>query len=183
MVNRANLTGITRRERRQVIVIDRTAAATPEGTVTGGTDDDDATPVIAREVSTGSGSSQALTATPAAIFPAGGAPVIELGEAGVYLVSAWAQIDAVAATTTTQTFAFDVRRQNNTPAAVGGDVGGAIGPLTLVTRTIGMFAFPPFLYTTTNDDDELVIFGGLSALPSAGSLDVTSASLVALRLS
>jgi hypothetical protein len=38
------------------------------------------------------------------------------------------------------------------------------------------------LYTTTNTDDAIALFGSLDVVPSAGSLDAVEASIVAVRL-
>lgn len=182
---RANLTGIERRDPRFLVQISETGAAAPD--TIGGADEGEptgtVTPTIGRYVSTGYADTQEITTTAQAMFPNSAKPIVVLTAPGTYLIEGWLQIDLDAATTTTQTVTIDVRRQNNSPGFLNGEMFVAIGPGTLVTRTVGMFPLPPFVYTTTVDDDEIVIFAKLSAAAAAGKVDAVSGTLVALRLS
>jgi hypothetical protein len=54
--------------------------------------------------------------------------------------------------------------------------------ITTLTYTFGVFDLPPVLYTTANVNDAITVFGDVSVVPTAGSLDAVAAEIVAIRL-
>ena len=78
---------------------------------------------------------------------------------------------------------INLSRTNNTPA----DITGSSTTVTtdIVTTKTGTFMvvlLPEVIYQTVNSDDTISIYGQLSALPSAGSMTVTEASIIAERI-
>ncbi len=184
MVSKANLTGVGRRDDR-TFLIPGGSSSTPTPGAIGGADTGPSTsgaPTIGRYVSTGWGSSQHLTDTEAAIEPAGAAPKLTLAVAGTYLITGSVQLDAVGATTTTQQANIRLQRTNNTPLDLEADVVVDLGAMMLVTRTIGMFVMPSIIYVTPRNDDEISIYGALTAVTATGNIDAVNATLVALRI-
>lgn len=136
-----------------------------------------------REAVYGAGSVYNLTDTAAAINLGTTDPVITLGAPGTYLILASAQLEYAAATITTQLAALKLRRTNNTAADVAdSSVSIDLPAATTLTHTVGIFALPPVIYTTTNSDDAISVFGNLSAAAGAGQVTVSDASIVAIRI-
>jgi hypothetical protein len=130
-----------------------------------------------------SGAVYSLTDTAAALNFGGTDPAIVLLSAGTYLILSTAQLEYAAATITTQTATLKLRRTNNTAADITGifltiDLPAA----TTQTYTVGAYSLPVAVYTTTNDDDALTLFGNLDAAAGAGSVQCSDASIVAVRL-
>lgn len=180
-----NLTGIGRRDRRRLTVVVRPAAAEPD--VIGGADQGEttATPTALTYFDDyGGGSPQALTTTLAPLYVDGGSePTTILTEAGVYLLLAQAQFEAVGATVTTETITFELYRNNNTPGSVANSTVAIDLPvMTTATMTVGAYTLPAVVYTTANDDDEIVIAGLVSATLAAGSIDASGAAIVAIKI-
>lgn len=79
-----------------------------------------------------------------------------------------------------------LRRQNNTPADLVGAQGifGLQAAQTTATTVYSTVELPPDIYTTLNSDDVININANRSgSVPSAGSYEVTSARIVAVKLS
>ncbi len=180
--NRGNLTGVGRRERPVVVVVEKTVAPGP--TPIGGADPGDgtATPVaLAFEQDEGNGSPQALTTSLTPLLPGGGgAPVVTLG-AGTWLISAVVQLDANGASTSGEQVTLNLYRQNNTPTSL---IGFTIWlPLTLgITETMGVYPLPARVYATSNDDDEIVAAGEISGALGAGTIDCVYVSITAVKI-
>lgn len=132
----------------------------------------------------GAGTAYALTATSAAVDLGTTDPVVTLNKAGTYLLIGRANLQYAGATfAANRTVTLKLRRTNNTAA----DVTGATTALgtnvtTTVTGTLGTVVIPAVLYTTANTDDAITIFGDVSVIPTAGALNVTEASIMAIRL-
>ena len=111
-------------------------------------------------------------------------PVITITKPGTYLLLSRAELDYNGATfAASRTVTLKLRRTNNTAADVANallTVGTEI--VTTVTNTFGDFALPPVIYTTVNSNDIIQLFGDVSVVPTAGSLDAVSADIVAIRL-
>lgn len=110
-------------------------------------------------------------------------PSLVLPQAGTYLLLSSAQLEAAGATITTQTANIKLRRTNNTAA----DITGAsktidIPVMTTLTQTLGIFQLGPVVYTTTNTDDAISVYGSLSANTGAGTITVSAAQIVAVQL-
>lgn len=129
------------------------------------------------------GTAYSLTNTSAALTFGTTQPVVTLSGAGVYLILARADLRFNGATfAASRTITMKLRRTNNTPADLtGGTDTGITGIVTTTTGeadTLIMWA----LYTTTNATDIITIFGDVSVVPSAGSIDAVEASVIAIRL-
>lgn len=130
------------------------------------------------------GTAYSLTATPAALTFGTTSPSLTLDKAGTYLLLARVNVKYVAATfAAARTVTLKLRRTNNTAADLtNGTLVATTDIITTLTYTFGVFDLPRILYTTTNTDDAITIFGDVSAIPSAGSLDAIAAEIVAVRL-
>lgn len=131
------------------------------------------------------GTAYSLTNAQAALVFGTTNPAITVNVAGTYLLLAVVRLDYNGATfAATRNATIKIRRTNNTAA----DVANATttfetAVVTLTTDTMATISLPPVVYTTSNTDDALTIFGGLNTAPSAGSLDAVEASLIAIRIS
>jgi hypothetical protein len=132
----------------------------------------------------GTGTAYSLTNAAAAIDLGTTDPAIVLDEAGTYLILGQAHLARAGATVVAETATIKVRRTNNTAADVSVLPVIDLPASTTLTDTLGIFAIPPFIYTTANDDDALALFGQVSATLSAGTINATAigTSLVAIRL-
>lgn len=111
-------------------------------------------------------------------------PTKVLDKAGTYLISGRAYLKYNAATYAgTQTATVHLRRTNNTAADIpNATTTATLRIITTITDTVGIMALPPVIYTTANTDDSISVFGSVSAAPAAGSVDVTEASIIAIKL-
>ncbi len=132
----------------------------------------------------GAGSAYSLTNTAAAIDFGTTDPTKVIDRAGTYLVLAQVHLTYTGATVAAQTATIKVRRTNNTAADVSVAEVIDLPVSTTLTHTLGIFSIPPFIYSTSNDDDSLSVFANVSAALSAGTIDATAigTSLVAIRL-
>lgn len=129
------------------------------------------------------GTAYSLTATPAALDFGTTDPSITLSSPGTYRISATANIRYNGATfAANRTVTIKLRRTNNTAADLtGGTDTYTTDVTTTITETFAV-AKLDIIYTTSNSNDAITIFGDVSATPSAGSLDAVSANVVAFRL-
>ncbi len=128
----------------------------------------------------GLGAAYSLTTTPALVNLGTTPPQIVISKPGTYIIQADAMINYNAATfAANQDATLKLRRTNNTPA----DLQGAtrVVETDIVTTKSGTLAQVSIfcVYTTANTDDAIDLFGDIAVLPSAGSLDVVSANIVA----
>ena len=82
-----------------------------------------------------------------------------------------------------QTLTQELYRTNNTPGAITNSP--SVVTLNIVTTFTGTAATANVhgvIYTTTNSNDVIALYAGLSATPSAGSVNITAAGLHAIRL-
>lgn len=111
-------------------------------------------------------------------------PSLTLASSGTYLIFGKAQLFYNAATfAAPQICQIYLYRTNNTPAVLAHAT--TTVPLRILMATTdngGAAVIPPILYTTTNADDTIAVYGVLSAPVSAGSFQATEASIVAIRL-
>lgn len=142
------------------------------------------TPITANQLSSYAvGTAYSLTATPAAITFGTTSPSITLNAAGTYLIMARVRMAYNGATfATVRTTTNKLRRTNNT----AGDLTN--GTVTASTQIITALTYAfidqswPVLYTTTNANDVISLFGSVDVIPTAGSLDVVESSIVAFRM-
>jgi hypothetical protein len=132
----------------------------------------------------GTGTAYSLTNAAAAINFGGNDPALVLDEAGTYLILSQVHLSRAGATVAAETATIKARRTNNTAADVSVLPVIDLPASTTLTDTLGIFAIPPFIYTTANADDAIALFGQVSATLSAGTIDATAigTSLVAVRL-
>lgn len=111
-------------------------------------------------------------------------PSITLTRPGTYLIFARARVDYNAATfAAPQEVTIKLRRTNNTAADItSGSAGIKTAIVTTVTQSLGHVVLPPTIYSTSNSDDVIQLFGSVAAAPGAGSLDVTEAEIVVVPL-
>lgn len=133
------------------------------------------------------GTAYALTATSAALDFGTTDPTLVLNKGGTYLLLASVNLQFNGATfAASRTVTLKLRRTNNTAADVANS-SAVLGTGITVTVT-GNFAtvnLPPVVYSTSGAaviTDSISIFGDVSVVPSAGSLDATQASITAVRL-
>jgi len=129
------------------------------------------------------GTVYALTATSAAVDFGTTDPSITLDKPGTYLLIARAKLNYKAATfAASRTTTMKLRRTNNTAGDVtNGAATASTDIITTLTYTMIDQTWQT-IYTTANSDDVIAIFGHVSVLPSAGSLDVAEASIIAIRI-
>ena len=125
-----------------------------------------------------------MTTTPALLDFGTTDPSLTITQPGTYLLLSRAELDYNGATfAASRTVTLKLRRTNNTAADVANSSLAAKTEITTtVTATFGDFVLPPVIYTTTNNNDIIQIFGSVDTGPSAGSLDASSADIVAIRL-
>ncbi len=131
------------------------------------------------------GTAYQLTATPAMLNFGTTDPSLTLTFPGVFLILARVRVDHNAATwDAVRTGTIKIRRTNNTAADIGDSPGSFLVPLSVsaLTFTATVFTTQPIIYTTTASNDILQLWGSISVVPTAGSLDVVEASICAIRL-
>lgn len=111
-------------------------------------------------------------------------PSLTLTSAGVYLLLARVRVDYTGATfAAVRTVTLKIRRTNNTAADIANStIQAQTEIITTLTYTLGVIDLPPIVYTTTNNNDVLEIWGDVDTVPTAGSLDAVEASLVAVKI-
>lgn len=141
-----------------------------------------------------------LGATPLSVYAAGTAypltntaalldfgttdPSLVISAAGIYALFARVRIDYTAATfAAVRNVTIKIRRTNNTAADItNSSVGFKTDIITTLTYTAQIVTIPVCIYTTTNADDILQLWGSIDTVPSAGSIDAVEASLIAVRI-
>jgi len=130
------------------------------------------------------GTAYALTNSSAALDFGTTDPALTISTAGTYMLFGRVKLDYTGATfAAVRTVTLKLRRTNNTAADVSNSSTAFLTQIiTTLTFTAGSISLPPVVYTTTNTNDSVTIFGDVSVAPTAGSLDATEASIVAVRL-
>ncbi len=125
-----------------------------------------------------------LTNVSAAIDVADADPQVTIPNTGSYLIFAQVHLKYNAATITTQTASFKVRRTNNTATDVSVTVVIDLPVSTTLTHSYGIVTLPPFIYNSTVASDVLAIFGNLDAVAGAGNItiDAVGTKIFAIRL-
>lgn len=146
--------------------------------------DDGATLITANQKSAfGTGSAYTVTNAAAAIVLGTTSPTITIDQSGTYLIISRARYELVGATfAATRLLTLKLNRTNNTPADLTNATSVFNTPVaTLLTSTLTELTVHA-LYTTTNSDDVIVASTLVGTVPSAGSLTVNEASIIAIRL-
>lgn len=130
------------------------------------------------------GTAYQLTNTAAALTFGTTQPAVVLNKAGTYLLLGRVNVKYNAATfAAARTLTLKLRRTNNTPADLtNGSMTALTDIITTLTYTMGVFNLPPVIYTTAVLTDAITIFGDISTVPTAGSLDAVEASIIPIRL-
>lgn len=130
------------------------------------------------------GTAYALTNTAAALDFGTTDPVLTLSAAGTYLITARVRLDYNGATFAANRFTtLKLRRTNNTAADLTN--GSALAETVI---SVGALSYTfidqtwQAVYTTSNADDAITIFGSIDTVPGAGSIDTVAASIIAVRL-
>lgn len=130
----------------------------------------------------GTGTAYSLTNTAAALDFGTTDPAIVIPGSGTWKLSAIVQLNYTGATVVTETATLKLRRTNNTAADIANTTLLLDLPVaTTLTNTYGTFALMRVFYTTTNANDAIAIFGNVSATLGAGTIDATTACLLAER--
>jgi len=111
-------------------------------------------------------------------------PSLTITSAGVWLLLARARIDYTGATfAAVRTGTLKLRRTNNTAADLANSSGQFLTDIiTTLTYTLGVIDLQPIIYTTTNNNDVIELWGDINTVPTAGSIDAVEASIVAVKL-
>jgi hypothetical protein len=130
------------------------------------------------------GTVYSLTNTAALLTFGTTSPSITLTEAGTYLILSGANYKLNGSTfAANQTITTKVRRTNNTAADLTGATDAITCPIvTTITTHAGTSRVPSVIYTTTKTTDILQVFGSVGTVPSAGTVDCTSAFIIAIKL-
>lgn len=126
-----------------------------------------------------------LTATSALVDFGTTDPALTISAAGTYALRARVKVALNGATfAANRTLTLKLRRTNNTAADVSNSTTTWIVPIvTTITNTLAVIDLPEVLYTTALANDSLTIFADISVLPTAGTISIDEASIVAVRLS
>ena len=146
--------------------------------------DDGATLVTANQkTSYAAGTVYTVTNTAAAIDFGTTDPAITIDSPGTYLILARARFENVGATfAASRLLTLKLRRTNNTAADLTGGTSLYNTPIiTTLTSSLTELTIQA-VYTTTNSDDIIALFTLIGTVPSAGSLTVDEASIIAYRL-
>jgi len=130
------------------------------------------------------GTAYALTTTAALLDFGTTDPSLTITQPGTYLLLGRVVLDYNAATfSASRVVTLKFRRTNNTAADLtNGTTTVDTDIITTITSTFGAFSLPPVIYTTSNENDIIQIFGDVAVAPSAGSLDAVAAEILAVRL-
>lgn len=131
----------------------------------------------------GTGSAYTVTNAAAAIVMGTTSPTITVNQPGTYLIIARARYELVGATfAASRLVTLKLNRTNNSAADLTGGTSLYNTPIvTTLTNTMTELTVNA-IYTTTNTDDVIVLSTLVGTVPSAGSLTVNEASIIAIRL-
>lgn len=126
-----------------------------------------------------------LTAVSAAVDFGTTDPIITVNAAGTYKISGRVRVAINGATfSANRTLTVKLRRTNNTAADLANSSTTWIVPITTtITNTLAVIELPEVLYTTALTTDTIQLFSDISVVPTAGTISIDEASIVAIRLS
>jgi hypothetical protein len=130
------------------------------------------------------GTAYTMTNSAAAIVGGTTSPTITLPAAGTYFIYSDLDMNEVGATYTGgQTATLEFYRTNNTPGVLTSSPAiFTFPPITTQTASAATMNVHGLIYTTTNSNDVVTVYGVLSATPSAGSITISGGGIYALRL-
>jgi len=131
------------------------------------------------------GSVYTVTGTSAAVAFGTTSPIVTLTSTGTYSLRAAATVNLVGATfAANRTLTLKLRRTNNTAADIANSsLAFTVPVVTTLTETLAVVPLPETVYVTTLTNDAVQLFVGLDTVPSAGSMTINGASVVAVLLS
>lgn len=131
----------------------------------------------------GTGTAYSLTTTSSKIDFGTTDPSITIPSPGTYLIMANLKIEYAGVTTIGGTASFKLRRTNNTAADLSNAITNFTYPaLTLLSQTAGDSDIAPVIYTTSNSNDVIEMWGNRSGGLTLGNINVGEASVVAIRI-
>lgn len=157
---------------------------TPGATgATGATGANGISPSLASVAGYGSGTAYALTATPALLNLGTTAPSITITSPGAYLLWAHARFDFNGATfAADQTITAKIHCTTNTVQDIPNTVKGYKLPIvTTLSYTGAEINIAPVQYVATAGD-VLQLWGSISVVPSAGTMDTVEADIIAVQV-
>ncbi len=151
--------------------------------VTNGLGFSPATNVFSVVTGYGTGTPYTLTATAALAHFGTTDPAVTLPTTGQWLLLARANVKYVAATfAANQTLAVKLRKTSGTAADLASAfTTNTLRIITTITDSAGQLRLPPVVYAATANDT-IQLFGNLSVLPTVGTVQITEAEIVAIRL-
>ncbi len=140
-------------------------------------------PVLTTYSAYSAGTVYQLTNSSSAVVFGTTSPSITITVPGTYLIYANAQLIGGTATITTQTATIKLRRTNNTASDISAGA-TTIAPLAGagLASTLGWAVLPNIVYTTSNSNDIITLFGIVSATLGVGTMNVNEASIVAVKI-
>jgi hypothetical protein len=111
-------------------------------------------------------------------------PSLTINKAGTYLVLARVRQDRNNASHINRhTITYKLRRTNNTAADLtNGTTAYVDEPHAAMTETEDIVPLPSVLYTTTNTNDVIELWGNIDIVTTGGTHDAVEAEIVAVRL-
>jgi hypothetical protein len=110
-------------------------------------------------------------------------PELVITSAGTWLIHYYCRVDYTGTTYVgNETVTIKLRRTNNTAADLTNSTREALLQIVTTldgTATVLSGTIP---YVTTNADDNIQMWGSVTALPAAGSVDAVEAAIVAERI-
>lgn len=131
-----------------------------------------------------SGTPYALTNAAALLTFGTTSPSLTISAAGTYLIIARSKLDYSLATfAAVRTTTIKLRRTNNTAADLtnGSVMASTLLSVSALTNTFVDQCWQA-IYTTTNANDIIQLFGSIDTAPGAGALNASEASIIAIRL-
>ena len=130
-----------------------------------------------------SGTAYTLTGSAATVTFGTTSPVVTLGVAGTYQITAVIQTSLAGATYAgVQTATYTLYRSNNTPATLSGSSFALLLPIVTTTTDPAGTTTISMQYTTANTTDTITVQGALSSTPSAGSVTTSGVTIGAVWL-
>lgn len=130
----------------------------------------------------GTGTTYNLTTTSAKVDFGTTDPSITLTSPGTYMIVTNVKLDYAGLTTLgASTSTLKVRRTNNTATDLA-TTGFTTPILTLLTATAGDCDIRTFIYTTSNSNDVLEVWGNRGANVTVGNVVVSEASIIAIKI-
>ncbi len=131
-----------------------------------------------------SGTAYQFTAVSSALAFGTTSPTLVINAVGTYVLFSRIRVDYNGATfAAVRTGTLKLRRTNNTAADLAsGTSSFKTDVITTLTYTLADIFIPPVVYVTTNATDSISIFGDISVIPTAGSLDCVEAEIIAIRI-